>query len=62
MANPVATFWCGSEMLRWIGEPAAADDVMAAVEKVCGQGRLTRDLGGECTTEQVTEAVVAALS
>lgn len=44
-------------MLRWLGEEAAADKLMEAVERVCGAGVLTGDLGGTANTIQVTEAV-----
>ncbi len=57
VANPVATFWSAAEMLRWIGESDAADQMMACVERVCAAGILTRDLGGTDTTQGVTDAV-----
>ena len=57
VANPVATFWSAAEMLKWVGEPKAADLLMQCVEDVCRQGTLTPDLGGNCSTEQVTDAV-----
>ena len=57
IANPVGTFWTAAEMLRWLGEEAAADRMLECVENVCGNGILTRDLGGQATTKQVTDAV-----
>ena len=33
VANPVATFWTGAEMLRWLGEEEAAD----RPDGVCGE-------------------------
>ncbi|KAI5195626.1 hypothetical protein AUEXF2481DRAFT_67864 [Aureobasidium subglaciale EXF-2481] len=57
IANPVGTFWTASEMLRWLGEEAAAERLLECVENVCGDGVLTRDLGGEATTKEVTDAV-----
>jgi len=57
VANPVGTFWTAAEMLRWLGEETAADRLMDAIEAVCGQGVLTRDLGGSANTKDVTEAV-----
>ncbi|SMR55263.1 unnamed protein product [Zymoseptoria tritici ST99CH_1E4] len=57
VANPVATFWTAAEMLTWLGENAAADRLLECVEEVCGQGILTRDLGGKAGTQEVTDAV-----
>ena len=57
IANPVATFWSAAEMLRWIGEPRAADLFMQCVEDVCHKGIITPDLGGTCSIEQVTDAL-----
>lgn len=61
IANPVGTFWSAAEMLRWLGEEAAADQLMHAVEVVCGNGTLTRDLGGTANTNEVTEAVCSEI-
>jgi len=45
-------------LLEHLGENEAARRVMAAVEAVTADRTLhTRDLGGQATTEQVTEAV-----
>ena len=57
IANPVATFWTASMMLEHLGEHDAAARLMSAVEKVTARRILTPDLGGEATTELVTEAV-----
>lgn len=59
VANPVATFWSAAEMLSWLGEEEAAAALMRSVERVCGDGVLTGDLGGTATTKEVTSAVVA---
>lgn len=61
VANPVGTFWTAAEMLRWLGEELAADRLMDAIETVCGNGILTRDLGGQAGTKEVTEAVCAEI-
>lgn len=58
LANPVGTFWSVAMLLDHLGERAAADQVMAAVEAVTADPALhTGDLGGRATTAQVTEAV-----
>jgi isocitrate dehydrogenase (NAD+) len=50
-------------MLRHLGEATAAQRVEAAVARVAERGEtLTLDLGGSATTEEVADAVIAALS
>ena len=62
IANPVGTFWSASMMLEHLGEATAAKHMMNAVEMVTADQDLhTPDLGGSATTEQVTEAVIAAI-
>ena len=61
IANPVATFWTAALMLEHLGERAAAQRLMRAVESVTGRGLCTPDLGGAATTTEVTSAVCAAL-
>jgi tartrate dehydrogenase/decarboxylase/D-malate dehydrogenase len=61
IANPVATFWTAAQMLEHLGEPAAAERLMRAVEKACADGVLTPDVGGDATTQQVTDAVCEAI-
>jgi tartrate dehydrogenase/decarboxylase/D-malate dehydrogenase len=61
IANPIATFWTGAQMLEHLGEPEAAARLMAAVERVTASGVLTPDLGGNATTRQVTDAVCDAI-
>jgi hypothetical protein len=49
-------------MLRYLGEAATADRVDRAIERTVSTDRkLTRDLGGTCTTTEFTEALVAAM-
>jgi len=62
IANPVGTFWTATMMLEHLGENAAADRLMRAVERVTADPSLhTPDLGGRATTRQVTDAVIAAI-
>jgi tartrate dehydrogenase/decarboxylase/D-malate dehydrogenase len=62
IANQIGAFWSAALMLEHLGEPAAATALIAAIEQVTGAGRvLPRDLGGEATTAQVTEAVIGAI-
>jgi len=62
IANPIGTFWSAVMMLEHLGEPAAASQLMAAIERVTAAGDvLTRDLGGTATTRDVTDAVCNAI-
>lgn len=62
VANPLGSFWTGAMMLEHLGEAPAARRLMAAIASVTAKGTvLTPDLGGTATTDQVTEAVIAAL-
>lgn len=59
IANPIGTFWSAVMMLEHLGEKDAAVRLMGAIEATTKQGRLhTPDLGGEASTELVTEAVL----
>ena len=58
LANPVGTFWSAVMMLEHLGEPKAAGQLMQAIEQVTANPALhTRDLGGQATTDEVTQAV-----
>ena len=62
IANPIGTFWTAVQMLDHLGEAAAARRLMAAIETVTASGVLTRDLGGQASTVEVTEAVCRAIT
>jgi tartrate dehydrogenase/decarboxylase/D-malate dehydrogenase len=62
VANPVGAFWTASLMLEHLGEKQAAVRLMRAIERVTADARWrTPDLGGQATTREVTDAVVAAV-
>ena len=62
IANPIGSFWTAAMMLDHLGETVAAASLMTAVERVTENGSvLPRDLGGNATTQQVTDAVIGAL-
>ena len=61
IANPIATFWTATMMLEHLGEAAAAQRLMRAIEATTGAGVHTPDLGGSATTRDVTRAVCGAL-
>jgi tartrate dehydrogenase/decarboxylase / D-malate dehydrogenase len=63
IANPVASFWTGAMMLEHLGEKLAATRLLRAIERVTADESLhTPDLGGKATTQEVTDAVCAALA
>jgi tartrate dehydrogenase/decarboxylase/D-malate dehydrogenase len=50
-------------LLEHLGETAVAQRLMQAIEAVTADRALhTRDLGGQATTQQVTDAVCARLA
>jgi tartrate dehydrogenase/decarboxylase/D-malate dehydrogenase len=61
VANPVATFWTAVLMLEHLGENAAAQRLMRAIESVTAKGIHTPDLGGTASTVDVTRATCDAL-
>ena len=62
LANPIGSFWSCVMMLEHIGLNQQAQRLMQAIEAVTANPKLhTRDLGGEATTQQVTEAVCQML-
>jgi tartrate dehydrogenase/decarboxylase/D-malate dehydrogenase len=61
IANPIGSLWSAVMMLEHLGEKSAAARLMAAVEQVTAQRVFTPDLGGTAKTQDVTEAVCAAL-
>jgi isocitrate dehydrogenase (NAD+) len=63
LANPIAMILSGVMMLRHLGEGAAADRIERAVDDTLAAGEVrTADLGGRSTTDEVAEAIVAALA
>ncbi len=63
LANPVGTFWSAVMLLEHIGQEDAARRLMRAIESVTADAKLhTRDLGGQATTRQVTDAVCRQLA
>lgn len=62
VANPLAAILSFEMALRWsLGQAAAADTLLAAVKAALENGARTRDLGGDLTTSQMGDAVLAGL-
>ena len=62
LANPIAAIWAAGMMLAHLGFPEWESEVVNAIERIMAQGTaLTRDLGGEASTGDVTDALLLAL-
>jgi tartrate dehydrogenase/decarboxylase/D-malate dehydrogenase len=63
MANPIAAIWAGAMMLDHLGERAAHDGILSAIERIIGSEAIkTPDLGGKATTAEMAKAVAAAMN
>ena len=63
IVNPIAMILSACMMLDHLGQSAARDRVMNAVEQVFQDGRIrTQDLGGTASTAAMGDAVVKALT
>jgi tartrate dehydrogenase/decarboxylase/D-malate dehydrogenase len=58
ICNPIGQIWSGAMMLEHLGEKAAADAIVAAIETLLREGGpRTRDMGGQSGTEEVGRAL-----
>ena len=63
VANPIAMILSGAMLLRHVKEPAAAEAVERAVDRVLERGDVrTPDLGGSSSTDEVAAAIDRELS
>ena len=60
-ANPAGAIWAASLLLEHAGHAEAGTRILDALEDALADGAKTRDLGGESSTEEVTQAVVERL-
>lgn len=58
IANPLATFGAVTMLLDHLGEPAWAERVRTTIAAILTEGPRTPDLGGDATTDQVTDAFI----
>ncbi len=62
IANPIATLLSAKLMLGYLGEQEAGDRMQRAIERVIERGeRLTPDMGGTSSTDEIGEAIIGAL-
>ena len=57
LANPIGAIWSGSLMLEHLGETAAANNIVEAIQHVIKSGLRTADLGGSSKTMEVATAM-----
>jgi tartrate dehydrogenase/decarboxylase/D-malate dehydrogenase len=64
IANPIAQIWAAAMMLEHLGEKAAADDIVHAIEAHLGAPDVPRtpDIGGTARTADVGAAIAARLA
>jgi tartrate dehydrogenase/decarboxylase/D-malate dehydrogenase len=62
VANPIACFWTGAMMLDHLGESEAAAVLVGAIENLTESGQvLTKDLGGQASTTDVTDEMIKVI-
>ena len=61
IANPIAMIWSAALMLDFLGERAAHDAILRAIERVLIDGPRTGDLGGTASTTEVGRAIAALI-
>jgi len=62
VSNPIGAIASAALMLDHFGLHDQARRVEAAIEAATGSGVLTRDIGGSADTDEMTDAVIAALT
>jgi tartrate dehydrogenase/decarboxylase/D-malate dehydrogenase len=63
ICNPIGQIWSGAMMLEHLGEKAAADAILGAIEALLAQGGpRTRDMGGQAATVDVGKALAEAVA
>lgn len=65
IANPIGQIWSGAMMLEHLGYKEAGDAMVTAIEEVLSEGNanvLTKDVGGQGTTESLGMAIANKLA
>lgn len=65
IANPIGQIWSGAMMLEHLGYKEAADAMVTAIEDVLSEGDsqvVTRDVGGQGTTESLGRAIADTIA
>lgn len=63
IANPIGSVWAGAMMMQHLGYNVIHDEILAGIEAVLKQKKaLTRDMGGNSSTTEFTDALIALLA
>ena len=62
IANPIGQIWTAKMMLDHFGEYKIADNILKAIESATKKGCKTPDLGGTCSTKEVTDEIIYELN
>jgi methanogen homoisocitrate dehydrogenase len=62
IANPIAAILSVRMMLEWAGKAKEAESINRAVDDVLRRGIITPDLGGSCSTADVSNAIAELVS
>lgn len=63
ICNPIGQIWAGAMMLEHLGEPAAGQAIVQAIETLLREGGpRTRDMGGTASTEEVGRALAEVVA
>lgn len=62
IANPIGAIWAAAMMMQHLGNQAMHDLIIEAIETVLREGkRLTRDMGGKTSMEELGRAIADAI-
>lgn len=61
IANPIGQIWTAKMMLDHFGEEELGNRLLDVIEDVLKSGWLTPDIGGTCTTKEVTDEIINRL-
>lgn len=62
IANPIAMIWSGAMMLHFLGQIQTSELIISAIKTLTSEGRvLPPDLGGQATTIEVGDEIVAQM-
>lgn len=61
IANPIASIRSAALMLEFMGYVEPAARIYDAVDQVIREGKVTPDLGGKLSTDEVTDAILKGL-
>ena len=61
IANPIGQIWSAAIMLEHLGELEAANTIVNAIGMATTEGELTRDVGGNASTNEIRDRVLNAI-